>query len=179
MKKTILKSIRIILGGILMLSLIGCSVNKYEIDYCGAKSSYQGAKSSYEPGVEVKLYYKNFASDMEYSFYLDGEYIPLEFDAKGAVIRFVMPEHDVKLECRVRGSMPTNAPENQNNASTVVPALQRECPSCHALTPQASSTCLSCGFEIEKYVVCPECGAEVAENAKFCYECGRNLSDNE
>ncbi len=62
MKKTILKSIRIILGGILMLSLFGCSVNKYEIDYCGAKSSYQGAKSSYEPGVEVKLYYKNFAS---------------------------------------------------------------------------------------------------------------------
>ena len=179
MKKTILKSIRIILGGILMLSLFGCSVNKYEIDYCGAKSSYQGAKSSYEPGVEVKLYYKNFASDMEYSFYLDGEYIPLEFDAKGAVIRFVMPEHDVKLECRVRGSMPTNAPENQNNASTVVPALQRECLSCHALTPQASSTCLSCGFEIEKYVVCPECGAEVAENAKFCHECGRNLSDNE
>ncbi|MBR2041268.1 MAG: zinc ribbon domain-containing protein, partial [Oscillospiraceae bacterium] len=57
--------------------------------------------------------------------------------------------------------------------------LQRECPSCHALTPQASSTCLSCGFEIEKYVVCPECGAEVSENAKFCYECGRNLSDNE
>ena len=56
-----------------MLSLFGCSVNKYEIDYCGAKSSYQGAKSSYEPGVEVKLYYKNFASDMEYSFYLDGD----------------------------------------------------------------------------------------------------------
>jgi len=47
------------------------------------------------------------------------------------------------------------------------------------VTPQASSTCLSCRFEIEKYVVCPECGAEVAENAKFCYECGRNLSDNE
>ena len=70
MKKTILKFIRIILGGILMLSLFGCSVNKYEIDYCGAKSSYQGAKSSYEPGVEVKLYYKNFASDMEYSFYI-------------------------------------------------------------------------------------------------------------
>ena len=98
------------------------------------------------------------------NIYLDGEYIPLEFDTKGAVIRFVMPEHDVKLECRARGSMQ---------------ALQRECPSCHALTPQASSTCLSCGFEIEKYVVCPECGAEVTEKAKFCHECGRNLRDKE
>ena len=63
MKKTILKSIRIILGGILMLSLFGCSVNKYEIDYCGAKSSYQGAKSSYESGEEVELYYKNIVPE--------------------------------------------------------------------------------------------------------------------
>ena len=147
-----------------MLSLFGCSGNKYEIDYCGAKSSYQGAKSSYESGAEVELYYKNFVPDMEYSFYLDGEYIPLEFDTKGAVIRFVMPEHDVKLECRAKNSML---------------ALQRECPSCHALTPQTSSICLSCGFDTEKKTLCPECGTEVAEKAKFCHECGRNLNYKE
>lgn len=155
-----------------MLLLFGCSVNKYAIDYCGAKSSYQGAKSSYKSGVEVKLYYNNFMPDMEYSFYLDGEYIPLEFDTKGAVIRFVMPKHNVKLECRTRKSMPTHA-------STVVPALQRKCPSCHALTPKTSSTCLSCGFDTEKYIVCPECGTELIEKAKFCHECGRKLSCKE
>ena len=32
MKKIILKSVLIILGGIFMLSLFGCSANKYEID---------------------------------------------------------------------------------------------------------------------------------------------------
>ena len=79
--------------------------NKYRVDYCGEKSSYQGAKSSYKPGTEVKLYYKNFRQDSDYSFYLDGEYIPLEFDTKGAVIRFVMPAHDVKLECKARNTM--------------------------------------------------------------------------
>ena len=187
MKKNILKFVLIILGGILMLSLFACSANKYAIDYCGAKSSYQGAKRSYKSGVEVKLYYKNFMPDIEYSFYLDGEYIPLEFDAKGAVICFVMPEHDVKLECRARNSMSTHAPVYQNNTSTIIQSLQRECPNCHALTSQISSACLSCGFDIEKKseisrevtIVCPECGTEITENAKFCHECGRNLSYKE
>ena len=50
-----------------MLSLFGCSVNKYEIDYCGAKSSYQGAKSSYESGEEVELYYPASNSGEIYS----------------------------------------------------------------------------------------------------------------
>lgn len=49
-------------------------------------------------------YYKNFMPDRDYTFYLDGEYLPLEFDTKGAVIRFVMPERDVKLECRTKDS---------------------------------------------------------------------------
>ena len=147
-----------------MLSLFGCSANKYEIDYCGAKSSYQGAKSSYESGEEVELYYKNIVPDMEYSFYLDGEYISPEFDAGGAFIRFVMPEQDVKLECRAKNSMS---------------ALQRECPNCHVLTPQASGICLSCGFDIEATIVCPECGTELKKEAKFCYNCGSNLSNKE
>ena len=164
MKKIILKSVLIILGGIFTLSLFGCSANKYEIDYCGAKSSYQGAKSSYESGEEGELYYKNIVPDMEYSFYLDGEYISPEFDAGGAFIRFVMPEHDVKLECRAKNSMS---------------ALQRECPNCHVLTPQASGICLSCGFDIEATIVCPECGTELKKEAKFCYNCGSNLSNKE
>ena len=88
-----------------MFGSLGCSKNKYYIDYCGEKSSYSGAKSSYKADEEVRLYYKNFRTDTEYSFYLAGEYLPLEFDTKGALIRFVMPEHDVKLECEAGSSM--------------------------------------------------------------------------
>lgn len=95
----------ILLEVFVMLGFLGCAKNKYRVDYCGEKSSYSGAKSAYKAGAEVKLYYKNFRTDTEYSFYLDGEYLPLEFDAKGAVIRFVMPDHDVKLECVARSSM--------------------------------------------------------------------------
>ena len=59
--------ILMIIGGMLM-GLFGCSQNKYQVDYCGEKSSYQGAKSAYKPGVEVKLYYKDFMPDREYAF---------------------------------------------------------------------------------------------------------------
>lgn len=144
-----------LIGGMMMGSLFGCAQTKYKVDYCGEKSSYQGAKSSYKPGAEVKLYYKNFMSDSEYSFYLDGEYIPLEFDAKGAAIRFVMPEHDVKLECRTRSSM-AGGPAVQNHAATIEPPLQSE-------LPESAS------------MACPECGTAITENMKFCPECGIRL----
>ena len=165
--------ILMIIGGMLM-GLFGCSQNKYQVDYCGEKSSYQGAKSSYKSGVEVKLYYKNFMPDREYSFYLDGEYLPLEFDTKGAVIRFVMPEHDVKLECRTRASMSPQAPAYHNGAATSEPAETASvaCPECGTEIAGDMKFCTECGRKIDR---CLACDGVITADMKFCPECGRNL----
>ena len=96
----------VVLGGILLLSLFGCTANKYKVDYCGIKSLYQGAKNSYRAGKKVTVYYEAIATDTDYVFYLDDERLNYSYDdKKGFVITFVMPEHDVKLSCQTKNSM--------------------------------------------------------------------------
>lgn len=94
------------LGGLLMFGLSGCFGTRYKVDYDGRKDDYQGAKNSYRAGQQVVLYYDLIATDTDYSFYLDGEPLNVGYDhGKGFEIRFVMPEHDVKLECRSKNTM--------------------------------------------------------------------------
>lgn len=83
-----------------------CSGKKYKVDYCGQKYAYSNAKDSYKAGTEVKLYFELIATDTDYSFYLDDERLNYDYDEKkGFIISFVMPEHDVKLECESHNSM--------------------------------------------------------------------------
>ena len=90
-----------------------CGGEKFRVDYCGQKDSYKGAKDSYRAGQTVKLYYDLIATDTDYSFYLDGKSIKTEYSEKnGFLIYFVMPSHDVKLECRSYNSMEYIEPEN-------------------------------------------------------------------
>ena len=78
----------------------------FTIDYCGEKEFYEGAKDSYPAGTEIKLYYNLIATDTDYTFYLDDEYLKCEYDnKKGFVIRFIMPAHNVKQECITKNSM--------------------------------------------------------------------------
>lgn len=104
------KMILIILALIFCLSFMlwGCSEKPatYEIDFCGEKQLYDGAKDSYSAGESVKLYYSLIADDMNYTFFLDGEKLHVDYDdEKGYIIRFNMPDHDVKLECVTKNSM--------------------------------------------------------------------------
>ncbi|MBQ7714613.1 MAG: hypothetical protein IJT70_01955 [Clostridia bacterium] len=96
----------LILGGAVMFGLFGCGAKKYRVDYDGEIQFYKGAKDEYAAGEEVKLRYDLIATDTDYSFYLDGERINTDYDDKyGFIIKFTMPEHDVKLECRSYNSM--------------------------------------------------------------------------
>ena len=86
--------------------LVGCAGETYRVDYCGDKDFYKCAKNSYRAGQEVTLYYTMIATDTDYSFYLDGESIKYDYDdRKGIIIRFTMPDHDIKLEHRAVNSM--------------------------------------------------------------------------
>lgn len=94
-----------------MFGLFGCknkdkNAVRFKVDYDGQKDCFENAKDEYEPGEEVELYYGLIATDTDYSFFLDGERINYLYeDGKGFVIRFTMPDHDVKLVCEHRNSM--------------------------------------------------------------------------
>lgn len=89
----------------LLMGLSGCSGEKYKVEY-DSKGAYVNAKDYYRAGSKVVLYYDLIATDTDYSFLLDGEHISFTYDEKkGFVIEFVMPEHDVNLECRQVNSM--------------------------------------------------------------------------
>ena len=90
----------------LLPGICGCAGQRYRVDYCGQKSAYTGARNSYRAGQTVVLYYEMIATDTDYAFYLDGEALRFSYDdRRGFIIEFVMPEHDVTLECRSRNSM--------------------------------------------------------------------------
>ena len=106
-KGTMVVVILLILALGAALCLMGCAGGtRYRVDYDGVKELYVGAKDSYRAGQEVTLYYTMIATDTDYSFYLDGEPIDFDYDdRKGFIIRFTMPNHDVKLEYNSKNSM--------------------------------------------------------------------------
>ena len=88
----------------------------YRIDFSGQRAFYcadkgEGKdyvlpKEEYREGEEVVLYYTMVATDTVYTFLLDGEPVnPEGMTEMGYVIRFIMPAHDVKLECHHRNIM--------------------------------------------------------------------------
>ena len=94
-----------LLCGLFLALLTGCSGEKYRVEY-DSKDAYSNAKDMYRAGTTVTLYYDLIATDTDYNFLLDGEHIPFTYDEKkGFVIEFIMPEHDVKLECTMKNSM--------------------------------------------------------------------------
>ena len=99
--------ILVLLALMIALCFMGCAKgNRYRVDYDGVKDLYEGAKDSYRAGQEVTLYFTMIATDTDYSFCLDGEPIDFDYDdKKGFIIRFTMPNHDVKLECNSENSM--------------------------------------------------------------------------
>lgn len=91
----------------LVLILSACGAARYKIDMDGLDFMYEGVKNrGYRPGEEVTVYFPLVATDTDYFFYLDGDPVNFHYDErKGFVIQFIMPEHDVLLECTSVNSM--------------------------------------------------------------------------
>ena len=93
-----------LMSGVTAMS--GCGRAKYTVDYCGQKSGYRGAKDTYRAGQTVRLYYDEVGTDTDYTFLLDGENLNCTYrPSRGFLIRFVMPAHDVTLQCDAQCSM--------------------------------------------------------------------------
>lgn len=94
-----------------MFGLFGCNDKKndavkYKVDYNGQMGWYENAKEEYAAGDQVELYFSMIATDTDYHFYLDGADLDQSYDEeKGFILRFTMPDHDVKLTCESKNSM--------------------------------------------------------------------------
>ena len=92
---------------IIAIFITGCGKRSYKVDYCGAKDFYSNAKKTYKAGEEVELIFDLVATDTDYTFYLDGksEDLDVQGTGNGFLIRFTMPDHDVKLSYSEKNSM--------------------------------------------------------------------------
>ena len=99
----------VIVTAVIIIAIIitGCGKRSYKVDYCGAKDFYANAKDTYKSGEEVELIFDLVATDTDYTFYLDGksEDLDVHGTGNGFVIRFTMPDHDVKLSYSENNSM--------------------------------------------------------------------------
>ncbi|MBQ9387434.1 MAG: hypothetical protein IJU01_02100 [Lachnospiraceae bacterium] len=106
MKKQGMLTSLIVISAVAALFFAGCGKPKYNVDYNGKKALYLNAEDSYEEGEQVNIVYKFIATDTDYTFTLDGEKLNVLYDDNGGfVISFVMPGHDVKLDCTQKNSM--------------------------------------------------------------------------
>ena len=53
----------------------------------------------------------------------------------------------------------------------------KNCPNCGAQIADDSRFCSECGKEIAQANVCPHCGANVGKSDAFCQNCGKNLKE--
>lgn len=92
---------------VIAIFITGCGKRSYKVDYCGAKDFYSNAKKTYKAGEEVELIFDLVATDTDYTFYLDGksEDLDVHGTGNGFLIRFTMPDHDVKLNYSEKNSM--------------------------------------------------------------------------
>lgn len=54
----------------------------------------------------------------------------------------------------------------------------KQCPFCGAQIADDSRFCSECGKEITQANVCPHCGASVGEGDAFCQNCGKSIKEN-
>lgn len=79
---------------------------RYNVDYGQSMFLFKKAKKSYKAGKKVTLYFDCIATDTDYHFYLDNDALNFTYDQKkGYIIKFIMPNHDVKLRVETNNSM--------------------------------------------------------------------------
>ena len=79
--------------------------NKYKINYIGKYSNFASIKNKKAPiyaraGEKVTVCYPLGTTDTKYTFKLDDEILNPQYNhEKGYILSFIMPEHNVNLNC--------------------------------------------------------------------------------
>ena len=95
----------IMIGALIMLSLFGCGMQKYKLNYDGY--GFESRKTEYAAGEKVTVYFDFIATDTDYNFTIDDDVdMKQNYDNKhGYVFTFTMPDHDVTLSVESHNSM--------------------------------------------------------------------------
>lgn len=88
--------------GVVLLSLLtGCK--KYTVS---SDVAFLTGLGEYPKGAQVEVVLEIWATDTDYTFYLNGESVKASFDyQRGYLISFPMPGHDVRVTYDARSSM--------------------------------------------------------------------------
>ncbi|MBO4903046.1 MAG: hypothetical protein J5518_09660 [Lachnospiraceae bacterium] len=99
------KVVPLLLGALVLLQFCGCGGEKYKLNFDGY--GFESAKKSYAPGDEVTVYFTAIGTDRDYRFTCDEDVkMKQDFDmAKGYILQFTMPDHDVTVHVNVSGGM--------------------------------------------------------------------------
>ncbi len=60
---------------------------------------FKSERSEYKEGEHVEVAYPYILSDVNYSFQVDVERVQVSYEGHTAVLQFVMPNHDVSVDC--------------------------------------------------------------------------------
>lgn len=109
MKSKTVKLIALLLMGVVMMSFLsGCFGPKYTVS---SDDEFLTGLGEYSEGAKVKIVLEMWATDTDYTFYMNGEpldrsKVDVRFDyEQGYVITFTMPDHDVYVTYEAKNSM--------------------------------------------------------------------------
>ncbi len=92
---------------LLVLALFGCAPKNLKVKADG----FDNVHKAYAKGERVEIYLSNIGTDTDYAFYVDGVAYDALYDAaKGYVINFTMPDHDVEVTVKATNSMDMSDP---------------------------------------------------------------------
>ena len=124
-------------------------------------------KYEYEAGEEVLVIYNCVATDTSYSFKVDADDVKYEYGSD-IRIKFIMPEHDVSIECSSRNVMmhrPEQAPNIGVMKAPVINSFMGINEMNNAMKKAAVQVKATDKF-------CRSCGTKFSGNEKFCRDCG-------
>ena len=126
---------------VMALLLCGCAT-KYKV-ICD-EIMFHGLKNGYKAGEKVEVSFDALATDSITEFWLDDEQIYCTYDeARGCIISFTMPDHDVTLDYTIRNTMTSIEVDEENI---------RYCSQCHTpydISKDLPEECEECGNSLE------------------------------
>lgn len=94
----------LLIGVMMMTSFSGCEKKQSYKVIC--PRGFENVKESYEPGEQVRVNMRFFATDTNYYFYSNDVVLKEDYDPQeGEIFSFTMPEHDVLISMYSENSM--------------------------------------------------------------------------